>query len=178
MDHREPPLTPPPPPPPPPGGRHKKSHVVPVATSGPQLKILTELLPVATEGNGQMMDLTTEVQRIIAKHSLKFGTVTIFCQGSTGSITTIEYEPGLKEDFPQAMERIAPSTGQRYKHDDTWHDGNGHSHVRASLVGPSLTVPFAEGRMMLGTWQQIVFIDWDNRSRHRDIVIQLMGTSG
>ncbi|MBD3167098.1 YjbQ family protein [bacterium] len=150
----------------------------PPPQEGPQLKILTEFLPVGTQGHGEMVDVTTQVQSIIKKHGLKFGTVTVFCPGSTGSVTTIEYEPGLKEDFPAAMERLAPSKGQRYKHDDTWHDGNGHSHVRASTVGPSLTVPIAEGKMTLGTWQQIVFVDWDNKPRRRDLVIQLMGTTG
>ncbi len=154
-------------------------HGAPPPPAGPQqqLKMLTELLPVSTEGHGQMMNLTAEVGRIVKKHSLRFGTVNVFCRGSTGSVTTIEYEPGLEEDFPEAMERIAPSSGHTYKHDATWHDGNGHSHVRASLVGPSLTVPVANGAMMLGTWQQIVFIDWDNKPRNRELVITLMGAS-
>jgi secondary thiamine-phosphate synthase enzyme len=102
------------------------------------------------------------------------GTVTIFCKGSTGAVTTIEYEGGVLEDLKKAIERIAPSNIP-YAHDQRWGDGNGFSHVRAALLGPSLTVPILQGSLGLGTWQQIVFIDFDNRSRRRNIVVQVMG---
>lgn len=143
-----------------------------------QMRIITEKLPVGSEGNGHMIDITTEVGRVIKKQGIQFGTITIFVPGSTASITTIEFEPGLQKDLPDSMERIAPSSGQVYKHDETWHDGNGHSHVRASIIGPSLTVPIANGVMTLGRWQQIVLVDWDNRARHRDLVLQLIGVAG
>jgi len=100
--------------------------------------------------------------------------VTVFVAGSTGGVTTIEYEPGLEEDFSRLLEKIAPSN-LPYNHDKRWGDGNGFSHVRASLLGPSLTVPFADGRLSLGTWQQIVFVDFDNRPRVRTIVLQFLG---
>jgi secondary thiamine-phosphate synthase enzyme len=145
------------------------------AAQSKELRVITETIPVQTSGGGQMMDLTPDVGRILGKIGMSDGIVTIFVSGSTASITTIEFEPGLQKDFPDAMERIAPSKDQRYKHDDTWHDGNGHSHVRASLVGPSLTVPFSGGKLLTGTWQQIVVVDWDNRSRHRDVILQFMG---
>lgn len=144
--------------------------------SGQGISVVTDSIPVKTGGGGQMVDLTSEIGRILRKHGFLDGIVTVFVSGSTASITTIEFEPGLQKDFPDAMERFAPSSGMRYKHDDTWHDGNGHSHVRASTIGPSLTVPFSNGVLLTGTWQQIVVSDWDNRSRHRDIVLQIMGT--
>jgi len=98
----------------------------------------------------------------------------VFVPGSTGGITTIEYEPGLKRDLPEALDKIAPMN-KTYHHDATWGDGNGFAHVRAAFIGPSLTVPFSDGRLHLGTWQQIVLLDFDNRSRHRRIVVQIMG---
>jgi len=104
----------------------------------------------------------------------KTGICTVFCSGSTGALTTIEYEDGLLKDFPDAMERIAPKNIE-YAHNQKWGDGNGHSHVRASIVGPSLTVPFVNGRLTLGTWQQIVFVDYDNRPRTRTIEIVTIG---
>ncbi len=143
-----------------------------------QLKVITELLPVGSEGNGHMVDITTEVGRVLKKQKLQFGTVTIFVPGSTAAVTTIEFEPGLQKDLPEAMEHIAPSEGHVYKHDQTWHDGNGHSHIRASIIGPSLTVPYTNGVMTLGRWQQIVLIDWDTRPRRRDIVLQFIGVTG
>ncbi|HEB84868.1 MAG TPA: YjbQ family protein [Bacteroidetes bacterium] len=167
----------PPEPPQPTGGANRQQQPSARGGQGGQtLKVITESLPVATDGRGQMIDLTSEIGRIISKHKMTSGTVTIFVPGSTASITTIEFEPGLKKDFPEAMERIAPS-GARYHHDDTWHDGNGHSHIRSAVVGPSLTVPFAQGRLLTGTWQQVVLVDWDNRGRRREVIVQLMGVS-
>ena len=138
------------------------------------MEIITEHIRVATRGNSEVIDITGQVDALLQKHSLKEGTVTLFVVGSTASITTTEFEPGLRKDIPEMLERIAPSD-MRYHHDDTWGDGNGHAHVRAAILGPSLVVPFASGKLLLGTWQQIVLIDFDNRARNRDIVVQFMG---
>jgi secondary thiamine-phosphate synthase enzyme len=138
------------------------------------MEILTEHLGISTKGNSDIIDITPQVSSLLSKHKLKDGHVTVFVSGSTAAVTTTEYEPGLIKDIPAAMERIAPQ-GIRYHHDDTWHDGNGHSHVRSAVVGPSLTVPFANGELLLGTWQQIVLIDFDTRPRKREIIIQFTG---
>jgi secondary thiamine-phosphate synthase enzyme len=129
---------------------------------------------VSTHGDGEMIDLTERVANAVEATGIQDGTVTVFVPGSTAGITTIEYEPGLLQDFPAAMERFAPRD-MRYQHDETWHDGNGHSHVRASALGPSLTVPIADGSMVLGTWQQIVLVDFDNRARQRRVVVTVIG---
>jgi secondary thiamine-phosphate synthase enzyme len=138
---------------------------------------VTERLHVPTRGDDHMVDLTADVQALVRKHGFRHGQVLVFVPGSTAGLTTVEYEPGLLQDLPAAFERLAPR-GMRYHHEDTWHDGNGHSHVRASLLGPSLTVPFEDGTLLLGTWQQIVLIDFDNRPRRRDVVVQLSGERG
>ena len=148
----------------------------PPSHSGGNVKVVTQTLELATQGGGQMVDLTPDASRLLGKTGMQEGQVTIFVPGSTASVTTIEFEPGLKKDFPEALEHVAPSDAE-YEHDSTWHDGNGHSHVRASLVGPSLVVPFMNGRLLLGTWQQIVLVDWDNRARRREIVFQYIGQS-
>ena len=121
-----------------------------------------------------MIDITASVSKAIEGSKFKQGIVTIFIAGSTAAVTTIEYEPGLKTDFPKMLSRIAPNN-IGYEHDKTWHDGNGHSHVRASLVGPSLTIPFKDSRLLLGTWQQIVVVEMDIRQRERKIILQIMG---
>jgi secondary thiamine-phosphate synthase enzyme len=136
--------------------------------------IVTEHLRVSSRGNDEILDVTHEVQALVEKHGFREGQALVFVSGSTAGLTTIEYEPGLLSDLPAAFERIAPQ-GIRYAHHERWHDGNGHSHVRASLLGPSLVVPFAEGRLLLGTWQQIVLIDFDNKPRERRLVVQLQG---
>jgi len=110
----------------------------------------------------------------VVETKLKNGIVTVFVPGSTGALTTIEYEPGLLKDFPNLLERVAPKN-LAYEHEKRWHDGNGHSHVRASLIGPDLTVPFSNGRLTLGTWQQIIFVELDVRSRARNLILQIMG---
>jgi secondary thiamine-phosphate synthase enzyme len=138
---------------------------------------VTERLHVPTRGDDHMVDLTAAVQALVRKHGFRHGQALVFVPGSTAGLTTVEYEPGLLQDLPAAFERLAPR-GMRYHHEDTWHDGNGHSHVRASLLGPSLTVPFEDGTLLLGTWQQIVLIDFDNRPRRRDVVVQLSGERG
>jgi secondary thiamine-phosphate synthase enzyme len=138
------------------------------------MKIINETVSLSTRGFNDMQDITREVSERLAAHDLRNGLVTIFVPGSTGGLTTIEFEPGLERDFAELMDKIIPS-GETYHHDARWGDGNGFSHVRASLLGPSLSVPFADGRMTLGTWQQIVFLDFDNRSRTRTLMIQFMG---
>ena len=136
--------------------------------------IITSTIPVSTAGFTDIKDLTPQVSDCLHASGLKQGTATIFVSGSTAGITTIEYESGLLQDLPAAFEKIA-SLGVRYNHDDRWGDGNGFAHVRAALLGPSLVVPFARGELLLGTWQQIVLVDFDNRPRRRDIVVQLHG---
>jgi secondary thiamine-phosphate synthase enzyme len=138
------------------------------------MNIKTEKIPVQTKGNADIIDITLDAQSLLLKSKLVNGTITFFVQGSTAGLTTVEYEPGLLKDLPAFFEKIVPSK-TRYFHDDTWGDGNGHSHLRASLLGPSLSVPFVNGNMTLGTWQQIILIDFDNRSRSREIIMQIMG---
>jgi secondary thiamine-phosphate synthase enzyme len=134
----------------------------------------TEKIVVDTRGNADVVDLTEEVGGLVARAGLEEGSVLVFVSGSTAALTTIEHEPGLLRDLPELLDRLVPAD-RRYHHDDTWHDGNGHSHLRASLIGPSLTVPVAQGRLLLGTWQQVVLVDLDNRPRHRELVVQLRG---
>ena len=122
----------------------------------------------------EMVDITEQVSRLVRESGLKNGIVTVFVPGSTGAVTTIEYEPGLLKDFPAMLDRVAPKDVY-YEHEKMWHDGNGHSHVRASLIGPSITIPFINGRLTLGTWQQLVFIELDIRPRSRSIVVQIVG---
>lgn len=138
------------------------------------MRIITETIVLSTKGHTDIVDVTPRVGELLSRSGLKEGRLTVFVPGSTAGVTTIEYEPGLLKDLPEALERIAP-TGAAYQHDATWGDGNGSAHVRAAMVGGSLTVPFTEGRMILGTWQQIVVMDFDNRPRERRIVVQLMG---
>lgn len=121
-----------------------------------------------------MIDITRSISKAVEDSKIKHGIVTVFIAGSTAAVTTIEYEPGLKIDFPNMLSRIAPKNLE-YEHDKTWHDGNGHSHIRASLVGPSLTIPFKDGRLLLGTWQQIVILEMDIRQRERKFILQIMG---
>ena len=138
------------------------------------MSVITKVITVSSNGESDMIDITRQTDESIKASGLQDGIVTIFVSGSTASITTIEYEVGLKKDFPKMLARIAPSEIE-YEHDNTWHDGNGHSHVRASLVGPSLTVPFKNKSLMLGTWQQIVLLEMDTRPRERKIVLQIVG---
>ena len=138
------------------------------------MKIETHSFTINTRGNCDIKDITGEVENIIHKSNLYEGNVLIFAGGSTAGITTIEYEPGLLKDYPDFFNRVAP-VNIRYEHDNTWHDGNGHSHVRAALQGASLTVPFNQRSLLLGTWQQIIFIDFDNRNRKREVIVQITG---
>jgi secondary thiamine-phosphate synthase enzyme len=136
--------------------------------------IISDAISLSTKGFCDTQDITSPVAAIVGRSKVKNGLVSIFCPGSTGAVTTIEYESGVLEDLKKAIERLAPSNIP-YAHDRRWGDGNGFSHVRAALLGPSLTVPVTHGDLALGTWQQIVFIDFDNRSRRRNIVVQVMG---
>jgi len=138
------------------------------------MKIISDSVSFSTEGFNDMNDLTGLVEKRLMANRLKDGIVNIFVPGSTGGVTTIEYEPGLVEDFSRLMEKLAPSNIP-YNHDKRWGDGNGFSHVRAALIGPSMNVPFSDGRLSLGTWQQIVFVDFDNRARTRTVLLQFMG---
>ncbi|MBL7071775.1 MAG: YjbQ family protein [Candidatus Omnitrophica bacterium] len=138
------------------------------------MQILTIHLPIKTKGHTDIIDITHKVQDELDKRKLNHGQVTLFVPGSTGAFTTMEYEPNLSVDIKRAFEKIAPEDAD-YAHHLTWGDHNGHSHVRASLLGPSITVPFENKKLTLGTWQQIVFIDFDTSSRNRNIILQIMG---
>jgi secondary thiamine-phosphate synthase enzyme len=138
------------------------------------MTVITKTIEIKSKGENDMVDITDQTLKAILESKLENGIVTIFVSGSTAAVTTIEYEPGLRTDFPMMLNRIIPRDIE-YKHDETWHDGNGHSHVRASLVGPSLTVPFKDRNLILGTWQQIVVCELDIRSRQRRIILQIIG---
>jgi secondary thiamine-phosphate synthase enzyme len=138
------------------------------------MNVITKTTRIKTRGENDMIDITGQTSKAVEESKLKDGIVTVFVSGSTAAITTIEYEPGLTQDFSRMLSRIAPMNIE-YEHDNTWHDGNGHSHVRASLIGPSLTIPFKDGDLILGTWQQIVLLETDTRHRERKIILQIIG---
>ena len=137
------------------------------------MTVKTDYIKVSTKGNAQVLDITPQVREVLADAGVKDGIVTVSCVGSTGAVTTCEFEPGLVEDIPEILDKLIPAGS--YHHDRTWGDGNGHSHLRASLIGPSVTLPFCKGELVVGTWQQIIFIDFDNRGRQRKIAVQVMG---
>lgn len=136
--------------------------------------VKTENIKLNTNGPGDMRDITESVADAVKKSGMACGIVTVFAVGSTAGITTIEFEPGLKKDLPQLMEKLIPSD-KSYHHDETWHDGNGFSHLRSAIVGTGITVPFSDGKLMLGTWQQVTFCEFDNRPRSRQVVLQIIG---
>ena len=136
--------------------------------------IYSEKFSLSTKGFSDIIDITTLVDSARGRSKIENGLVTVFCPGSTGSVTTIEYETGVLKDLQKAIEKVVPS-GIPYEHDRRWGDGNGFSHVRAALMKPSLTIPLSQGKLALGTWQQIVFIDFDNRRRERNLIVQIMG---
>jgi len=138
------------------------------------MTVITMTIQVQSAGEGDLINLTEQTTKIVEQSKVVDGIATVFISGSTAALTTIEYEPGLKHDFPEMLSRVAPRNIE-YEHDNTWHDGNGHSHVRASLIGPSLTIPFKNHKLLLGTWQQIVLIEMDTRPRRRSIITQVMG---
>lgn len=138
------------------------------------MKIETEYIKFDTLGNSDIINITPRVDEVLKRTGLNTGCATIFVPGATGALTTIEYEAGLIKDLQDALDRLAPEE-MEYRHDLKWGDGNGHSHIRASLLGPGITIPFTGGRLILGTWQQIIFIDMDNRPRNRKLVVQIIG---
>jgi len=136
--------------------------------------IQTNRLYLKTKGKNDIHDISEKVQSLVTESGLKEGHILCFISGSTAALTTIEYEPGLLKDIPEALETFAPMN-KDYHHDNTWHDGNGYAHVRAALLGPSIMVPFSNGKLLLGTWQQIVIIDFDNKPRERAVIVQVNG---
>ena len=138
------------------------------------MTVVTKDITLQSRGNCDIIDITSEVAKRVEKSGTDNGIVILFVVGSTAGLTTIEYEPNLVSDFKDMWDRLIPQ-GIPYEHDKTWGDGNGHSHVRASTLGASLTVPFMKKRLALGTWQQIIFVDFDNRPRSRKIAIQILG---
>lgn len=137
------------------------------------MDVRTTRVETSSRGNADVIDLTGQLQRVIREQGLDEGQALVFVVGSTAALSTIEYEPGLVKDVPEILDKLIPAGS--YHHDQTWHDGNGHSHLRSTLMGPDLTVPVADGRPLLGTWQQVVLIDMDNRPRTREVVLQLTG---
>ena len=138
------------------------------------MRIITEYIQLSTQGHTDIIDITPQVAQRLQSAGIKNGIVNISVVGSTGALTTCEYEPGLIKDIQEAFEKLIPE-GKSYHHNDAWGDGNGHAHVRASLAGSSLSVSFNGGELILGTWQQIIFIDFDNRPRQRKIALQFLG---
>ena len=138
------------------------------------IKIHSRTFKQRTSGFCDVIDITAQVRNEIEKEQIRAGSATVFVSGSTAALTTIEFESGLVQDLKEFVEKIIPSD-RRYHHDDRWGDDNGFSHLRAALFGPSLAVPIEHGRLVLGTWQQIVLLDFDNRPRTREIMVQLMG---
>ena len=138
------------------------------------MAVHTDKISLETKGEVEIIDITERVERIVHKSGIKEGIALVFVPGSTGAITTIEYEPGLLHDLPEALERLFPR-GIVYQHHERWHDGNGHSHVRASFMKPDLCVPVSSGSLELGTWQQIVFVELDNKQRRRNIIVKVVG---
>jgi secondary thiamine-phosphate synthase enzyme len=138
------------------------------------MPIITHTIRVTSRGENDVIDITKQADQVIRASTLRDGNITIFVSGSTAAVTTMEYEPGLKKDFAKMLDRLAPSYIE-YDHNNRWHDGNGHSHIRASLIGPSLTIPFKNKSLMLGTWQQITLLEMDTRPRERNVVLQVVG---
>ena len=138
------------------------------------MAVITKQIKISSKSENDVINITEQVADAISESGISNGTITVFVSGSTGAITTIEYEPGLVKDFPEMLSRVAPDD-INYEHEQRWHDGNGRSHVKASLVGPSLTVPFKDRQLLLGTWQQIVFLELDTKARTRTLVLQIIG---
>ena len=137
------------------------------------MAVITEYIHLSTRGNADVIDITSDINEKLQRLSVKNGLAVVMVIGSTGALTTCEYEPGLVEDIKEIFDKLIPAGS--YHHDRAWGDGNGHSHLRSSLVGPSLTIPFNNKKLILGTWQQVIFIDFDNRERERKLVLQIIG---
>ena len=138
------------------------------------MMVRTSTISLSTRGNADVHDITRELEAAVTSSGLQEGAVIVFCSSSTSAVTTIEYEAGALKDLRRVFDELVPED-REYAHNASWGDGNGHSHVRASLLGPSLTVPFSNGRLALGTWQQVIHIDFDNRSRQRELTVQIIG---
>ncbi len=138
------------------------------------MKTISKTITFDTKGNPDLIDITGEISRVLSSAKIEDGTLTVFVVGSTAAITTFEYEPGLIRDITELAQKLIPANRQ-YAHDQTWGDANGFSHLRASLFGPSLVIPFNDGKLRLGTWQQVVLAEFDNRPRKREVVIQIIG---
>jgi secondary thiamine-phosphate synthase enzyme len=138
------------------------------------MPVKTGSISLSTHGNTDIQDITRELARLVEQSGLKNGTLTVFCPSSTSGLTTVEFEPGAISDLKRMFEELVPSK-RDYAHNATWDDGNGHSHMRASLLGPSLTIPFVEKTLTLGTWQQVIYVDFDIRPRRRELVVQMVG---
>ena len=138
------------------------------------MTIKTTSISLSTQGNADIRDITHQLASAISKSGLTSGIVTVFCPSSTSALTTIEFEEGALSDLRRLFDEIAASN-REYAHNERWHDENGHSHVRAALLGPSLTIPFVDGQLTLGTWQQVIYVDFDNRPRQRKLVVQMIG---
>jgi len=136
--------------------------------------VKTGSIQLSTRGNADVQEITPQIAQVVIESRVRNGTVTIFCPSSTSALTTIEYESGCISDLQRLFNEIIPQN-REYAHNARWHDGNGHSHIRAALLGPSLTIPFVEGDLTLGTWQQVIYVDFDVRSRHRELVLQIIG---
>ncbi len=136
--------------------------------------VFQDQITVGTGGHGDIHDVTDELQQIVDRSGITTGIMHVFNVGSTAALGTIEFEPGLKQDLPEMLDRLIPPSKQ-YGHERAWHDGNGHSHLQATLLGPSLTVPVGDGRLVLGTWQQVFHLDCDVKSRQRTIVVTIYG---
>ena len=136
--------------------------------------IIQKKIELDTKGFNDIVDITPNIQNQLSESKIKDGYVLVFVPGATGGLTTIEYEPGLLQDLPELMEKIAPMN-KSYYHNKTWHDGNGYAHLRSALIGPDITIPIQDNRLVLGTWQQVVFLDFDNRARKRSLHIQISG---
>jgi secondary thiamine-phosphate synthase enzyme len=138
------------------------------------MPVITASISLSTNGPTDVQDITRAVNRLVEQSGFRNGIITIFCPSSTSGLTTIEFEPGALADLKRMFEELVPSD-REYAHNATWGDGNGHSHMRASLLGPSLTIPFVEKTLTLGTWQQVIYVDFDIRPRHRELVTQMIG---
>jgi len=139
-----------------------------------KMNVYTGEIIIKDKGGFEVFNITEKVKEEIRKSRLKDGTVTVFVPGATGALTTIEYEPGLVKDLKELLDKYIPP-GRNYHHEERWHDGNGHSHLRASLIGPSISVPFVNSQLTLGTWQQIIFLELDNKPHTRKLVVQVVG---
>lgn len=137
------------------------------------MPIINGKITLETQGFTDIVDITNELTNMVQCHAVKTGQVLVYVQGSTASVTSIEYEPGLIKDFPEILEKLIPMN-QKYYHDEKWHDGNGYAHIRASIIGNNMSIPIMDGELLLGTWQNIVLIDFDNKPRTRQVLVQII----